>query len=423
MGGHTFKVFAYELRRNLLRRRYLFTTFGIPLLAVALLLGYQFISSRSAATDEDHGSSTPDLTTQLDFGKIGQAGYVDLSGVFNNPGELASNLTRYPDEAAAQAALNAGSISIYYLIAADYMQTGDVTVVQPRLNISTIGDMPIYRMLLNQLSEGVDPQVFQRLLNPSNLQVTNLSLVNPESGQSEGGSFLLVYVLAILLMFSSFTTSGYLMQSVIEEKETRLIEILISTVRPTQLLAGKILAMGIVGLVQVTAWIGGVYLLAQVASGGTANQTVGILATIANIQIPVNMLPLLLLYFILAYFLFAGLFSIVGALSNSLREGPQYAVLFTLPAALPLYFTSLFATTPDGVIPTVLSIFPLTAPIAMTARLVIANVPGWQLALSLGLLALTAIGVMWLAGRAFRVQLLLAGQMPKLKDLPRILRG
>lgn len=93
MGGHTFKVFAYELRRNLLRRRYLFTTFGIPLLAVALLLGYQFISSRSAANDEDRGSSTPDLTSQLDFGKIGQAGYVDLSGMFNNPGELSSNLT------------------------------------------------------------------------------------------------------------------------------------------------------------------------------------------------------------------------------------------------------------------------------------------------------------------------------------------
>jgi ABC-2 type transport system permease protein len=422
MGGHTFKVFAYELRRNLFRRRYLFTTFGIPLLAVALLMGYQFISSRTSSGDEDSGSA-PSLSGQLDFSNIGQAGYVDLSGMFSNPGELASNLTRYPDEAAAQEALSAGNISVYYVIAPDYLETGDVTVVQPRLNIATIGDMPIYRLLLNQLSEGVDPQVFQRLLNPSNIQATNLTLVNPQDAQNEDGSFLLVYVLAILLMFSSFTTSGYLMQSVIEEKETRLIEILISTVRPTQLLAGKILAMGIVGLVQVTAWIGGVYLLAQVASGGTANQTVGILATIANLQIPVNMLPLLLVYFILAYFLFAGLFSIVGALSNSLREGPQYAVLFTLPAALPLYFTSLFATTPDGVIPTVLSIFPLTAPIAMTARLVIANVPTWQLALSLSLLTLTAIGVMWLAGRAFRVQLLLAGQMPKLKDLPRLLRG
>ena len=94
----------------------------------------------------------------------------------------------------------------------------------------------------------------------------------------------------------------------------------------------------------------------------------------------------------LAYFLFAGLYSIVGALSNSLREGPQYAVIFTIPAVLPLYFLSLFTTAPDGVIPTVLSIFPLTAPIAMAERLVISNVPTVQVIVSLILLAISAVG-------------------------------
>ena len=422
MGGHTFKVFAYELRRNLLRRRYLFTTFGIPLLAIVLLLGYQFISSRAAENDAD--DTAEDLTEQLDLTNMGQAGYVDLSGMFDDAGELGTLLIAYSDEASAQAALNAGEISVYYVIPEDYLETGEVIVVQPRLNITQIGNAaPIERLILNRLSEGVDPQVFERLVNPSEFEVNNLSLVNSESAQDEDTSFLLVYVFALVLIFSLFTTSGYLMQSVIEEKETRLIEILISTVRPGQLLAGKILAMGIVGLVQVVAWIGGVYLLIQVASGGAANQVAGLVASIANVEIPVNILPILLLYFVLAYFLFAGLFSIIGALSNSLREGPQYAVLFTLPAALPLYFISLFASAPEGPIPTFLSIFPLTAPIAMTARLVISNVPVWQLALSLGLLALSAIGVMWLAGRAFRVNLLLAGQMPKLKDLPKVLRG
>ncbi|MEP7291719.1 MAG: ABC transporter permease, partial [Chloroflexota bacterium] len=257
-----------------------------------------------------------------------------------------------------------------------------------------------------------------------NIEVTNLTLVNgEEKPQDEGGSFVLVYVFALVLIFSLFTTSGYLMQSVIEEKETRLIEILISTVRPSQLLAGKILAMGIVGMVQVIVWMAGIFVLVQLASSGGAGQIAGALATIANIQIPVNILPVLLLYFVLAYFMFAGLFSIVGALSNSLREGPQYAVLFTLPAALPMYFISLIASTPEGPIPTVLSIFPLTAPIAMAARLSISIVPFWQLALSLGLLALAALGAIWLAGRAFRVQTLLAGQLPKLRDIPRLLRG
>ncbi len=421
MSGHTFKVFAYELRRNLLRRRYLFTTFGIPLLAIGLVLGYQFISSRAAQNEEPDDAGE---TVQMpDFGTIGRAGYVDLSGRFADAGDLASSLIAYPDEAAAQAALNEGAISIYYLIPPDYLETGSVTLVQPRLNITSINDAPIRRLILNTLSEGVDPQIFQRLVNPSNIEVSNLTLVNAEDASNEDGSFLLVYVFALVLMMSLFTTSGYLMQSVIEEKETRLIEILISTVRPGQLLAGKILAMGIVGLVQVAAWIVGIFVLAEVASGGAVGQAAGVLAAIANLQIPLHILPVLLLYFVLSYFMFAGMFSILGALSNSLREGPQYAVLFTLPAALPLYFISLFSSAPDGPIPTVMSIFPLTAPIAMTSRLVIANVPVWQVALSLGLLALTGIGIMWLAGRAFRVNLLLAGQLPKLKDLPRLLRG
>jgi ABC-2 type transport system permease protein len=425
MTGHTVHVFLYELRRNLRRRGYLFTTFGVPLIAIVALLGYQAISRQSQSSAQQNTPNPSEtLAQQLNFETAKHAGYVDLSGLFADPGSLSPLLTPYPDEAAAQAALASGEIPLYYVIAADYLKTGDVTLVQPRLNISQIETAPIQRLILNTLSKGVDPQVFQRLIDPSNMQETNLALVNADAGkQSKDSSFIIVYVFAIALMIGLFTTNGYLMQSVIEEKETRLIEILISTVRPAQLLAGKILALGLIGLIQIIAWIGSIFLLVRLAGGESLGQTVSVLATIANIQIPVNIIPTLLLYFVLAYFLFAGLYAIVGALSNSLREGPQYAVIFTLPAVTPLYFLSLFASAPDGPIPTVLSIFPLTAPIAMAQRLVISNVPVWEVVISLALLALTAAGVMWVAGRVFRVQVLLAGQMPKFRDIPRLLRS
>ena len=423
MSGHTVKVFLYELRRNLRRRGYLFTTFGIPLIAIVLLLGYKAISSRDTGS-QPKANPTQDLIKQLDFENAKHAGYVDLSGMFTDPGEVASVLTRYPDEAAARAALDKGEIPLYYLIAQDYLKTGSVTLVQPRLDISQIETSPIQRLLLNTLSKGVDPQVFARLIDPSTIQETNLTLVGAEKGpQNEGTSLVIVYVFAIALMIGLFTTNGYLMQSVIEEKETRLIEILISSVRPAQLLAGKILALGLIGLLQIVVWIGSVFLLVKLAGGSALDQTLSVLAVIANIQIPVNILPTLLIYFVLAYFLFAGLYSIVGALSNSLREGPQYAVIFTIPAVLPIYFLSLFTSAPDGAIPTVLSIFPLTAPIAMAERLVISNVPPVQVIVSLLLLGVSALAVMWVAGRLFRVQVLLAGQMPKLKDIPRLLKG
>ncbi|MEO8394416.1 MAG: ABC transporter permease [Chloroflexota bacterium] len=424
MSGHTVKVFFYELRRNLRRRGYLFTTFGVPLIAIVLLLGYKAISTQNAKNPPSTPNPQEDLVKQLDFSNAKHAGYVDLSGMFGSPGELASVLTLYPDEASAKAALEKGEIPLYYVIAKDYLETGDVILVQPRLNISLLEKTPIQRLILDTLSKGVNAQVFERLINPSKIDETNLTLVNAEKApQSEGTSFVVVYVFAIALMIGLFTTNGYLMQSVIEEKETRLIEILISTVRPAQLLAGKILALGLIGLLQIVVWIGSMFLIVRLAGGSGLAQTISVLATIANIQIPVAILPTLLIYFIFSYFLFAGLYSIVGALSNSLREGPQYAVIFTIPAVLPLYFLSLFTSAPDGVIPTVLSIFPLTAPIAMAQRLVISNVPPAQVIVSLILLGITAVVVMWVAGRVFRVQVLLAGQMPKLKDLPRLLRG
>jgi len=159
------------------------------------------------------------------------------------------------------------------------------------------------------------------------------------------------------------------------------------------------------------------------AAGEQLGAVVGVIATLANITIPLNMLPLLLVYFVLAYFLFAGLYGVVGAISNSMKEGPQYAVIFTLPAALPFYFIGLFSTSPDGTIPVIMSLFPLTAPIAMSIRLVVSQVPVEQIVISLVLLALSAIAAMWIAGRAFRINTLLAGSVPKLRDLPKLLRG
>jgi ABC-2 type transport system permease protein len=213
------------------------------------------------------------------------------------------------------------------------------------------------------------------------------------------------------------------MQSVIEEKETRLIEILISTMRPMQLLAGKIMAMGLLGLVQMIVWVGGIYMVVRLIGGENAMTTFDMMAAIADIQLPLDILPLLLVYYILAYLLFASLYAIIGAISNSMREGPQYAVIFTIPAVIPLYFLSIFATNPNAPLPTILSLIPITAPLAMTQRLVITEVPSWQIALSLGLLLLSVVFTMWAAGRVFRVQTLLAGQVPKLRDLPKLIRG
>ena len=418
MINHIVQVFIYELRRNLRRKAYLATTFGVPLIGVVLMFGGQFLASQS------FGSNNPmDPLAGLDLGGIRAAGYVDDSGRFGDPGELASVFQPYADEASARTALDAGQIDVYYLIPADYLATGEVTVVMPRLSLTHLDSDGIRRLLLNELAKDVEsPELFERLVDPASFEEIQLQPNQPDATErSADASMAIVYLFTLVLLMSLFITNGYLMQSVIEEKETRLIEILISSLRPVELLTGKILALGLLGLFQMSVWLGSILLLARVSQMDAVASTA--LAFFADFTLPVGILPLIIVYFVLSYLVFAALYSIVGALSNSMREGPQYAAFFTLPAVAPLWFLQVFVTTPNGPLPVAMSLFPLTAPIAMIQRLVITTVPPVEIAISLVLLLLTVAGVMWLAGRLFRVQTLLAGQPPRLRDLARLVRG
>jgi ABC-2 type transport system permease protein len=412
---HIIQVFRYEFLRNIRRRGFLFATFGIPVLALVLLFGYQGISQLTA------GDAEEDPAEAFDFEGIESAGYVDFSGLFSEiPPQLSEFVTRYDDEATAQAALQAEEIDVYYLIPADYMESGVIDQVVSTFSLDVISSGPIREVIMHTLTADIDPSVYQRLVDPSTIEAVNLSGLQVPDGVGPQGfdsKFLLVYVFAIALMLGLFMTNGYLMQGVIEEKETRIIEILISSLRPAQLLIGKILAFGLMGILQMLVWLAVFVLVLQFADVLTA------ISVLASIYLPLDILPLVLVYFVLAYMFFATAYGMVGAISSSAQEGPQYAIIFTLPAALPLYFIGLFIETPDAAIPVILSLVPITAPLSMTMRLLTTTVPFWQIALSIALLVITIVGLMWLAGRFFRVQTLLAGQTPKLRDLPRLIRG
>jgi ABC-2 type transport system permease protein len=417
-------VFRYELRRNFRRPGYLFTTFGVPVLMFGLITLISGLAARAGSDISD-----PEIADEI-LGEFAPAsdskrGVVDLSGIFETiPPNLSENLIAYPDEETAQAALETDEIDVYYLVAPDYLETGNVTTVIPEMTFSQLSDFPMSQLARQTLSGDIDPVLTTRLLNPANYTETNLTLLGGEDGTAdEDTNFLIVYVFVITLLTTLFMTNGYLMQTLIEEKETRLIEILISTLRPIQLLAGKILALGLLGFLQMVGWIGTIFLLVNLAGGEQAGAALGILSSLAQIQLPTTLIPILLVYFLLAYLMFAGLYSVISAISNSMREGPQYAVLFVLPATAPLYFLPVIATSPDVGLAVFLSIFPLTSPIAMTARLVVSNVPAGEILLSLALLALSVVGAIWLAARVFRVGVLLSGQPPKLRDLPKLVRG
>lgn len=419
------EVYRYELRRGGRRKGYLLATFGVPLIGLLIVVGIRLAGSLPAFNTTQMISQAME---QVSDTGLTAAGLIDETGRFAPNVKPGGILTVFTDADSANAAVQAGGIEGYYVIPADYMETGQVTLVLPGMNIGDISGAPVSALIITTLAEDVDPQVVPRLLAPSVVQVTNVSLTtggtsNSAGDFSGGGAFIVVYILALVMMISLFVTNGYLMQSVIEEKETRLIEIFLASIRATDLLGGKILANGSLGLFQLLIWLAGMLIGLRLAGGAELGAAVSIFASLTEIQIPLENLPVIIIYFVLAYLMFAGFYGMIGAISNSMREGPQYAALLTLPAVIPLMFLPVFVEDPSGGMATALSLFPLTSPLAMSMRLMISEVPVWQILISLGLLALTGFGMVWAAGRVFRVQVLLAGKSPRLRDLPKLVRG
>ncbi|HYO88628.1 MAG TPA: ABC transporter permease, partial [Candidatus Limnocylindrales bacterium] len=355
------------------------------------------------------------------------AGLVDETGLFAQNVVPEDGLTVFADTEAATEALTHGDISVFYVVPADYMETGRATLVMPGMDISQISEGPVRALVLRTLTGEMDPQLAARLMNPALIEQTNVSLTNatPTTGdEAFGGAMFVVYLLTLVLMISLFVTNGYLMQSVIEEKETRLIEILLASVRPTHLLAGKILANGAMGLFQLLMWLLALVLGLRFVGGNQVDDAMSMFVAIAQIDIPAYTLALIVVYFLLAYLMYAGFYGMIGAISNSMREGPQYAALLTLPTVVPLMFITVILQDPNGTLAVALSIIPFTSVLGMPMRLVITTVPPQEIALSLALLALTGAGMIWAAGRVFGMQVLLAGQAPKLRDLPKlVMRG
>ena len=414
MNLHLFLIARFELIRNLRRRGFLGLTIGLPLLALAMLIGSQLFAG-SGGDDNEGAVGDSEL----------RAGYVDQSGVLNGWAENdLLQMRAFADEAAARAALEAGEISAYWLIPVDYLASGEITRVQASFSFEGYNNWQIESAIRGSLiaATTTDETNATRFLDP----LAGFELLPYEGdsaatvdGEDFGTSFAVVYGFAILFVVSIMMTNGYLLQSVVEEKETKLIEVLLITVRPGTLLTGKALGLGVLGLFQILFWILTGYGLLQVASNS------GVLVDVQLVlqDISLAYLALLLAYFLLLYFFMAAGFGAVGALSQSMQEGPQFTVVFVLPAMVPLWFTSVFATDPDGSLAVALSVLPIVSPLAMVQRLAITEVPALEIVLSLALMCAAVLAMFWLAGRLFRFHTLLAGRLPRLREIPQLFRA
>jgi ABC-2 type transport system permease protein len=390
-------VLRNEILTAFQSKSFLFFAFGVPLIAVVVVLGISVIKGDAPDAPVEPADSTESTQLQVE-------GYVDHSGLIQalHPDVPPGVLVAFPDEASARQALDSGQISAYYVIPSDYVESGDLIYIDPGYQpASSEGQSWVMRWTLFVNLLGNDAERIARASTPMDLQVKAL---DPETQQTRDGplAFFIPYIAMLSLYLVIMMSASLLLHSVGNEKKNRVMEVLLLSVSPRQMLAGKIVGLGILGLLQAAIWLGTGYGLLRVG-GQTLNLPV-------EFALPPSILVWGIVFFLLGYAVYASLMASLGALAPNPKEASQGVFLVIWPLLIPMLFLVVLIENTHGLFATALSLFPLTAPVAMMTRLAAGGVPTWQPLLSAGLLLATAILIVRATAGIFHAQILLSGQ-------------
>jgi ABC-2 type transport system permease protein len=252
-------------------------------------------------------------------------------------------------------------------------------------------------------SKGVSESETAALMAPVTLNVLGKNGVHGNSRSS----FLVAYVLFFLMYMVVLLYGMNVARSIIEEKTSRVFEVLLATIKPDELLAGKILGVGAVGLTQVAIWMAAVGLIAA-RLGATS-----------GVQISMPQVVYFIVYFALGYALYSAVAAALGAMTNSEQELQQLNMFLMMPLFFSMLMLMPIVTNPNSLMSRVVSQIPFCAPLLMDLRISISMPQPWEIALSIGLILITIYAVLWVSSRIYRVGILMYGKKP---NLPEILR-
>jgi len=393
----------------------------VPLFSIGIILFSIFMATRQSdhtlkiAIVDDAGGLAPAIVKNLATRKLASgkpeftvektldrpqppAGVRDNLRAQVSQGELDGYLVIPKDTATAEFhTKNAGDFMLYEPLS---------SAINNALIAGRLSDRGIHVDNIAEVVKGVDLKV---------VKVT-------KEGESEdkGQTFIVGFVLAFLLYMTLIMYGVITMRSVLEEKTTRIVEVLISALRPFQLLLGKIVGVAAVGFTQYLIWMTSAALLATYGAAMAKALRPG--SAFPQVHVPGALLAYLAVYFVLGYFLYASLFAAVGAAASNEQDAQQ----LQLPVTLPLVFSFIMfqgvLRDPNSTMSVVLSEIPFFSPILMILRLAAQTPPWWQIALSIALLTLTMLGVVYFSARIYRVGVLMYGKRPSVVELFRWLR-
>jgi len=264
-------------------------------------------------------------------------------------------------------------------------------------------------------ARGIDARDVQALTKTVDLETVQIKN-GKESASSAIGTFWAAYAMAFLLSFTVVMYGMNVGRSVIQEKTSRIFEVMLSTVKASDMLAGKLIGIGAVGLTQIAIWAAAAAIFAGSALAASMMEG-GFRFSVSTAQI-----VLFCLYFILGYALYSTLFAGLASTCDTEQELQQYAPLAAVPIWLSFGMITFIVTNPNSIWSVAISMFPPCAPITMFLRLASQFPPLWQIALSLGLMVVSVIAVLWVSSRIYRVGILMYGKRATLPEMVRWLR-
>ncbi|ARA94363.1 ABC transporter permease [Rhodothermaceae bacterium RA] len=426
----TWIVARSEYLRRVRSKGFILTTLLLPLAIVVFLVVIVLLAASAFEEDETRTIAVVDRTGVLEEALVAASD------------EALRFVPATESEAALREAVSAGTYDGYLVLPADVIE-GDGQVVY----YSAEGGGSIFENRLDRRIErvveeermrrrNIDPELIREVSSNVPLRMVKLTEQGEEAG-STGVFAALGFGMGFLIFMMMVIYGSVVMQGVIDEKSSRVVEVIVSSVRPFELMLGKVLGIGAMGLTQMVVW-SALILAGSMASGAVVSlfldpaqlnlpdsaSTEEILQA-ANITIPTFPPELFLwfiLYFLLGYLLYASLYAAVGSLVESQQDAQGFLLPLLLPIIVAMYTLVPQVESPNSTLSLVLSMIPLTSPISAVVRMAVTDVPWWQMLLSLAILAATFLGVVWLAGRVYRVGILMYGKKPSPRELLRWLR-
>ncbi len=403
-------IFAEELRRFTRGKGYIILTLAVPtilLVVMGVILTVRTVSAGGEEEPKPIGIVV--LSNDLTFAPDDLQGFL----AFDGRQEAIDGLAKE-------------TVKEVFVIPEDYLKTGRVEWLHGRggafsgfdpgpSDASAAAAREYLRMAL--AVKEVTPELLARAVAGATFESVRIGedgLPVGEDAGTEVATFVVSLVSTLLLMFSIMIGAASLGEAVAEEKENRMIDVLLTCVKPLSLMAGKVLAIGTAVLVTIVVWVGSVVVIAP--------RIVSVIPNAAEFHINLGLLAWVLAFFLAGYFVSAVIMVGVGAVATKVQEANQLAFLVIIPLLASIYVLPLILSDPDGGLARVLSFIPFTAPSVMMIRLAVEGASTLESLASLAVIALTGMVLLWACARVFRAGLLMYGQRMSLRRVVRALR-